>query len=148
MGKVGLGMSVPEIILTMSELNVGAMGIVRAILEDPMKIGVVLWLDSYDIRGVRLWNLFKDCCGQDFDKFYKTIDMLRRGAYTKDEIWKNLDLPTSLPFFSDSIKESDYAKDSEELEPFSDEWNAYIQAQRALVTPRLEELHQRYGKRQ
>lgn len=146
MEKITPNMSIRDMILVMSEGNPGAMTVLVEMLRDPRGIFRILLLDTYDIRGSKIWGLYKDCSGENMEKFYKTLEIIRGGAYSKEEIKANLELPYSLPFLYDSVKEEDYTKDGEKLMPFSDGWLGYVEANRALLIPKLEELKKQFGK--
>ncbi len=139
--KISGNMSMMDMLMVMSEGNPGALTVLMNMLNDPMGFIKVLTLDSLGIRGSKIWMLYKDCSGESMDKFYKTLDLLRGGAYSSEEIDQNLNLPYAMPFLSDSVREEEYLEEGEdEITPFSDKWNEYVQAHRQTLIPRLEEL--------
>ena len=148
MEKINGNMSMMDMIMVMCEGNPGAMTVLMKMLEEPTGILEVLCLDHYEIRGAKIWMLYKDCCGENMDRFYKTLRAIRMGAYSQDEVHQNLGLPYAFPFLSTSVKEEDYMEEGEKEISLSKRWNEYIQANRELLIPRLEEMKNRYGKRQ
>ncbi len=147
MEKINLGMSFMEMISVMSEGNPGAITVLAEIIKADPITGVIkiLNLDSLDIRGSKIWMLYKDCCGQDMDKFFRTLDFIRGGAYTSEEIDLNFQQVHAKPFMSDDVKEEDYLteEDNGSISPWSENWNEYVQAHRATIIPKLEEFKKR-----
>ena len=143
--KITPNMSMMDMLMVMSEGNPGALTVLMNMLSDPTGLLKILSLDSLGIRGPKIWMLYKDCSGENMDKFYKSLDLLRCGAYSEEEMEQNFGLPYAMPFLSDSVKEEDYAKDGEPLTPFSEGWNDYVQANRSTIIPRLEELKKKDG---
>ncbi len=143
MEKINLDMSFMQMIMVMGEGNPGAITVLANMMNDDPIMGPIriLHLDHYEIRGSKLWMLFKDCCGQNLEKMYRTLDFLRGGAYTQEEIDANFQMPRALPFLSDTVKEKDYMDDADDMiGPWSSKWNEYVQANRATIIPRIEEF--------
>jgi hypothetical protein len=72
-----------EMVMKMSEGNPGAVTVIAQILKtggliDPDDafggLGTILHMDTWGIRGPKIWMLYKDVCGQDL---VKTIGMTR-----------------------------------------------------------------------
>ena len=141
MEKITVNMSTMDILMVMSEGNPGAITVLAKMLNEPMGLFQILFLDSMDIRGSKIWMLYKDCSGENMTKFSRTLTLLKNGAYSVEEIHANLDLPYALPFLSDEVREEDYiTEEGEEFGPFSEKWFDYVEAQRAKMIPRLTEL--------
>lgn len=148
MEKINLDMSFMEMIMVMGEGNPGAITVLANMMKDDPIMGPlrILHLDHYEIRGSKLWMLYKDCCGQDLEKMYRTLDFLRGGAYSQEEIDTNFQMPRALPFLSDTVQDKEFISDGEDsLGPWSDGWNEYVQANRATIIPRLEQFKQEFG---
>ena len=89
--KIKPDMTMREMLMVMSEGNIGALNVLMNMMKnDPFGFFSILPLDSMDIRGEQIWRLYKDCSGENFDKFMRTIDVLRSGGYTQEEITANL----------------------------------------------------------
>ena len=146
MEKITPNMDFMDMMMVMSEGNPGALTVLMQILQDDPVVGFVriLTLDHFDIRGPKVWQLWKDCSGQDKKRFYNTIEAIKHGAFTPEEVRTNLGLAYSIPFLDASVSEADYAKDGKELEPYGDEWNNYIQACRAIFEPKLKKTKKEY----
>jgi len=83
MSRVNLTDTIPEVIATLADRNIGAITVLifmssEATNIDPQNtfgaLGPILLLDSFEIYGSRIWMLYKDVCGEDI---IKTIAMLR-----------------------------------------------------------------------
>ena len=98
------GMKVYEMIDIMSEGNPGAMQTIIQMLQDPSGFMDLLSLDSLDIRGTRLYMLYSDCCDRNIKKFKRTLQLLRYGVFSHDEIMANLNVEAiALPFIDDEL---------------------------------------------
>ena len=67
--------SIAHLIMLMSEGNMGATTVIMQMFE---KLGddaveMMLHLDDMNIRGTQIWIGYKDCCGQNIDKFIKCV---------------------------------------------------------------------------
>jgi hypothetical protein len=144
MKSINLGMSFFEMISVMSEGNQDATKILEKIANnDSVRATIqILKLDSLDIRGLKLCKFYNECCGQNMDKLFRTLEFIREGAYTQEEVDLNFQLPISLPFISDSVKDEDYRteKESHHMTSLSEKWNEFVQAHRATLVPKLEEF--------
>lgn len=67
--KIGLGMSIIDVITTMSEGNMGALNALMSLAKDELGMIYILDLDDMGMRGAQIWIAFKDACGQDLEKF-------------------------------------------------------------------------------
>ena len=102
--KIKSDMSVYDVIDVMSEGNPGAMRVIMEILQDQTGFLKLLSLDSLDIRGVKLYMLYNDCCGRNMKKFKRTLELLNYGVFSHDEIMANLDeYAVALPFIDDEL---------------------------------------------
>lgn len=140
--KIKLNMTMEEMLMVMSEGNVGALNVLmNMILKDFHNIGIIFALDSMDIRGEQIWRLYKDCSGENLDKLSRTIDVLRLGGYTEEERTANLTYGySSIPFLEDETLKEGFPDYSEEFRPSDDKWDEYVEANRELVVPKLVEM--------
>ena len=99
MARINGKMTIQEIIITLSEGNPGAIScIMQMITTDPEAIFTLLFFDSMEIYGSKIYMLWNDCSGRDMAKFKETVKYLQSGKISKEEIHKNLDLPYAKPF--------------------------------------------------
>ena len=101
--RINMNMGLQEVVLTMCENNHGALMIVLDMINRPESFLDLLLCDSLDIRGVKLYLLFNDCCNRSKEKFSRTLLMIRQGIFTEEEIQKNLSLTRAIPFIDDSL---------------------------------------------
>ena len=148
--KLGLDMSMFDIVFTMSEGNPGALNVVMQMLEDPSLTLDLLLCDSYGIRGSQLYMLHNDCCGRNNDKFRRTLKMIRCGIFSREQIKENLNLPRAIPFIDDNIVIEGVPPYGEEFKISDPKWQEFCDKQKAAFTEelnkRLEELKQ-YSRR-
>lgn len=73
--KIGLGDSMKDLILKMSEGNPGAVNVLLRLLEDDPVMGpmVILHLDDMNIRGSQIWVAYKDFCREELSKFKEAV---------------------------------------------------------------------------
>ncbi len=80
---INLKDSVKDILMKMGEGNPGGLRVMMDIISlgpeiDPddfaKGLGTILWMDSLNIRGSKIWMLYKDVCGEDL---IKTMGMMR-----------------------------------------------------------------------
>ena len=74
--KISLGMSVFDVVTTMSEGNPGALTVMMRLMEKRGHMdGIfdILSLDDMNMRGSQIWVAYKDYCGQDIEKFIVCI---------------------------------------------------------------------------
>lgn len=69
--KLELSDSMMDIIVKMSEGNLGALTVLTTIIETEKEKGLltILHLDDMNIRGEQIWLGFKDHCGEDINEF-------------------------------------------------------------------------------
>ena len=89
--RITADMNMLEMIVTMSEGNPGAATCLMQMLqEDPMAMLDILWFDSMEIYGSKIYMLWNDCCGRSMTKLKETIKYLKTGVVTKEQIHENL----------------------------------------------------------
>ena len=97
--RITADMNMLEMIVTMSEGNPGAATCLMQMLqEDPMTMLDILWFDSMEIYGSKIYMLWNDCCGRDFGKLKQTIKYLESGRLSKEQIHENLNRERAKPF--------------------------------------------------
>lgn len=97
--RITASMDMKEMLITMSEGNPGALMCMMEMLQtDPMAILDILYFDSMGIYGSKIYMLWNDCCGCDMSKFKETIQYLRSGAVSEEEIHENLNRVRAFPF--------------------------------------------------
>lgn len=97
--RITASMDMQEMLITMSEGNPGAQTCMMEMLQtDPMARLDILYFDSMGIYGSKIYMLWNDCCGRDMSKFEETIQYLRSGAVSKEEIHENLNRVRAVPF--------------------------------------------------
>ena len=97
--RITASMDMQEMLITMSEGNPGALTCMLEMLQtDPMALLDILYFDSMGIYGSKIYMLWNDCCGRDMSKLRETIQYLRSGAVSKEEIHENLNRVRAEPF--------------------------------------------------
>ena len=73
--KIGIDMSVVDVMMLMSEGNPGAISVMAEILKKDPANGLmyILDLDDMNIRGTQIWVGYKDYCNQNLDEFMKCV---------------------------------------------------------------------------
>jgi hypothetical protein len=69
--EINAGGSMQDLVVTMSEGNVGAISVIRQVLESSPIDGFMrlLDLDDMNMRGSQIWVGFKNHCGGEIDVF-------------------------------------------------------------------------------
>lgn len=130
MAKINSNMDETEIIMIMSEGNIGAFSVVMGMLQDPTGLFDILMLDSMDIRGSHLYMLNSDCCQRDPAKFKRTLMMLRLGVFTQEQIHENLERCHALPFIDDSVEIEGVPSYDDDFDPTHPVWDKWCEAQK------------------
>ena len=90
--RITANMDMFKIILEMSDNNLGAIAcLIEMFCSDPMAILDILWFDSMEIYGSKIYIFWNDCCNRDIVKLKQTIQYLRSGKVSKAQIHENLD---------------------------------------------------------
>lgn len=93
------GMTLQEILITMSEGNPGALTcMIQMLNSDLRNFSDILLFDKMGIYGSQIYIVWNDCCNRDMRKFKETIQAFREGKFTEEEIQKNLARPHAQPF--------------------------------------------------
>jgi hypothetical protein len=97
--RITASMSTKEILIAMCDGNPGAITcMVQMLQNDPDAIFDILYFDTMDIYGSKIYKLWNDCCDRDMAKFKETIKYLQSGQVSKEEIHENLNRPRAIPF--------------------------------------------------
>ena len=79
----------------MSEGNPGALAVCMQIINQGEKIdpdgfmagiGTVLWMDTLEIYGPKIWMLFKDVCGEDLIKMLGVLRAVQLGFVGQEKV--------------------------------------------------------------
>lgn len=73
-------------------------GMVNMLNYNPMARLDILFFDTMEIYGSKIYMLWNDCCGRDMDKFNKTIQYIREGKVSKEKVHENLNRVRAEPF--------------------------------------------------
>ncbi|MBE5812584.1 MAG: hypothetical protein E7314_02915 [Clostridiales bacterium] len=97
--RITANMNIKEILITMCDGNPGALTCMMQMLQsDPLALFDILFFDTMEIYGEKIYMLWNDCCGRDMTKFKETIEYLKSGKISKEKIHENLNRPYAVPF--------------------------------------------------
>ena len=114
-----------------------AMDAVFSILNSPFGEIDISRLDILDIRGEKLAKLFNECCGKNPGKLHRTVQFFGWSVFSKDEIHKNLGLPTPIPFIDDTITFEGIPSYDKEIDSTNDKWGEYCRKNREVFIKKL-----------
>jgi len=95
MSRIQLENTITESLAKMCEGNPGALTVCMKLLKEGEKIdpqgafggfGVVMMLDSLEIYGSRIWQLYKDVCGEDLVEVWAIIRAWQLGHLSSEKI--------------------------------------------------------------
>lgn len=107
--RLGLHMSTLDIIVAMSEGLHGATRVCAEILRDAEQIdpdnlmggvGQLLWLDTLDIYGSKIWRFYKDLCGHDLRKMLGLMRACQLGLIRQRDLHAAIENPGTLDITS------------------------------------------------
>ncbi len=49
-------------------------------------VGTILWMDTLEIYGTKIWMLFKDVCGEDLVKMLGVLRAVQLGYLSEDQL--------------------------------------------------------------
>ena len=136
MGKIDIFGSGADAIYVMSEGNPGAIVVLLDMLKDPEGPKDMLMLDEKDIRGAHIYMLNNDCCKRDPIKFKRTLEMIRTGLFTDEQIKENLTRCYALPFIDDEVRVDGVDLEDEEFGPKHPKWGEWCEAQKEAYAKR------------
>lgn len=92
-------MTLEEVIITMADGNPGAIACMMQMMNNsPMAMLDILYLDSMEIYGEKIYMLWNDCCNKDMEKLDATLKYFRSGKISKEKILENLSQVRATPF--------------------------------------------------
>lgn len=110
--RIRPNMSIPEVLYAITEGNPGATTVVMDLmLTKPNGMLQALMLDTFHIYGSQIWGLYKDCCGEDLDKMVLSLRLFQMGAFTKEQIRKNLSADRPVSFIDEDLALDDSVYD-------------------------------------
>jgi len=88
-----------ETIFTMSDGNPGAITCMLEMFQSSTTAQQdILFFDSMEIYGSKIYMLWNDCCGRDMAKLAQTIQYLKFNNISKEAIHENLSRVRAIPF--------------------------------------------------
>ena len=97
--RITTDMNIKEMIVTMSDGNPGAIACMLNMLDNnPKALLDILFFDTMEIYGSKIYMLWNDCCGRDMKTFRDTINYIREGNVSKEEVHENLNRVHAEPF--------------------------------------------------
>lgn len=137
--KISIDMTTEQVLITMCDGNPGALQVLMQMLNDSNGLMNILACDSLGIRGVKLYLLYNDCCDRDFNKFNRTLELIKKNVFTEKEIEDNLNLTRAIPFIDDDIVIEGVPPYYDEFGPKDEKWNEYCEKNKELFKKRLSE---------
>ena len=99
MAKINENMTIQDVLIAMSEGNPGALVCMIGMFEtNPLALFDIMFFDTMEIYGEKIYCLWNDCCNRDTVKFKQTLEYLKYGILSKEEIHENLNRPYAKPF--------------------------------------------------
>ena len=97
--RIKANMTMQDALIEMAEGNPGALTCMLEMLKsDSTALLDILYFDSMEIYGEKIYKLWNDCCNRDMDKFCETLKYLKSGKISKEEIQENLNSVYAKPF--------------------------------------------------
>lgn len=87
--KIKADMTVLDTCMAMGEGNPGAIVCVIEMMNQGMLLDLLM-LDTKEVYGEKLYMLWNDCCDRDMEKYKKTLELIRTGAITDEQLHANL----------------------------------------------------------
>ncbi len=129
--KIKNGMTMKDVVIAMSEGNPGAASVIMSMLRDPITLPYVSMLDDMDIRGAKIYMLYNDCSQRNLAKFKRTLELLRSGGFTQEQIHLNLDPAAyATPYVDDSIEMDGVPPYGEEFDMTHPKWDEWSKVQK------------------
>lgn len=75
--RIKPGDSVPVALYKMSDGNAGAISLLMDLLKEENGIVYILKLDSLNIYGSKIWEIYKDVCQEDWANYLRWIKEAR-----------------------------------------------------------------------
>ena len=97
--RITADMNIKEMIVIMSDGNPGAIACMLNMLDsNPTALLDILFFDTMEIYGSKIYTLWNDCCGRDMKMLRDTINYIREGNVSKEEVHENLNRVHAEPF--------------------------------------------------
>lgn len=97
--RINASMTVIDAIIAMCEGNPGALDCMMQMMESYNEaMHDILLFDSLAVYGEKIYMLWNDCCSRDMSKFRKTIQAIRAGRISEEELHENLGRMKAKPF--------------------------------------------------
>lgn len=104
MARIGLQDNIKEILLKMSDGNLGALTVMIDIYKNPQidpdgfmgGLGTILMFDSLGLYGPEIWMLYKDVCRESISKTISILRGWQLGFISKAAIHQSLANPSIL----------------------------------------------------
>lgn len=138
-------MDMMSMIYNLSEGNPGALMIIMNMMESLEGQRDLLTCSDLNIKGSKLYMLNSDCCKKDPAKFKSTINMLRNGVFSIEEIHENLDLPYAIPFLDDNIIIDGVPPYGADFGPGYPQWEEYCAQTRESFDKRMDEACEKWN---
>lgn len=99
MGKLNKNLNVDDLIFALSEGNPGALTFIMEMMNTNTKaVPNIIFFDTMEIYGAKLYMFWNDCCGRDQEKVNETVGFLRKENVSKEKIHENLNQVRAMPF--------------------------------------------------
>ena len=135
--KITYDMNIKDMVMIMSENNINATTTIMHILKTPHGMENILYLDSINIRGSKIYNLYNDCCEKNSTKLNRTLTMIKCGIYEIEQIQENLNLTKAIPFIDDNLNIKDIPQYGEEFGPNHEKWEEFCQKNKETFINKL-----------
>lgn len=101
--------SLQDMIVKMADGNVGALGVLPKLLAADQEVDpdsahpltILLTMDMQEIRGERIWVLYKYCCGQDLTRTIAAIRAAQLGLIEVKRLHEYIESREKLDFIAD-----------------------------------------------
>lgn len=94
--------STMDIVIKMSEGNPGAMATMMELIKETEKdignMSVIFFIDTLELYGSRLYQLWNDCCNRDISKVIEVVNSCMGGKISREEFFHHIDQPRGIPF--------------------------------------------------
>ena len=94
-GRIALNDSAKDIVIKMSDMNPGAMGVIMNIINDTESIdpdcliggvGVIMLLDTLQIYGSDIYVLHSDICGKNLSRMIAVLRAFQLGLFSGETL--------------------------------------------------------------
>lgn len=71
--RISFMMNIQEMIITMTEGNPGALGVLTGMIINTNRLHCILHLDDMNMRGSQIWIAYKNYCDNNMEKFVDCV---------------------------------------------------------------------------